>query len=102
MPTVRVPRPLRACTGGRGQVDVDGADVGAVLDALVDAHPALGDRLREADGDLRRFVNVFVGDEDIRLRDGLATPVAPDDVLSIVPAVAGGADQQTVSGRHPA
>lgn len=90
MPTVHVPRPLRAATDGAGRVEVEGDTVATALAALVAAHPALGDRLFDGDGDLRRFVNVFVGDEDIRLRGGLATPLRADDVLAIVPAVAGG------------
>lgn len=90
MPIVHVPRPLRVATGGAGRVEVEGDTVATALADLVAAHPALVDRLFDGDGDLRRFVNVFVGDEDIRLRDGLATPVGADEVVALVPAVAGG------------
>lgn len=91
MPTVRIPRPLRAHTDGRAQVVVDGADVRSVLADLVRVYPSLGDRLVDADGELRRFLNVFVGDDDIRHRGGLGTEVAATDTLTLVPAVAGGA-----------
>lgn len=92
MPTIRIPRPLRSQTSGQAEVTVDGADVGTVLADLVRRHPGLQDRLLDADGNLQRFVNVFVADEDVRHRDGLATPVAPSDTVTLVPAVAGGAD----------
>ena len=87
--TVRIPTQLRPLAGGAAEVAVDGATVGEALEALDAAHPGFQDRLFD-NGSLRRFVNVFVADEDIRFLDGLATPVAPDGVVSIVPAVAGG------------
>lgn len=90
MPTVRIPTPLRKLTDGQSQVTVDGETVRAIVDNLEAAHPGLGERLMDEDGSLRRFVNVFVRDEDIRFQDGLDTKVADDDVVSIVPAVAGG------------
>ena len=90
MPTVRIPTPLRKLTDGEAQVSVDGASVRAIVDGLEAAHPGLGERLLDEDGSLRRFVNVFVRDEDIRFLDGLDTAVDVDDVVSIVPAVAGG------------
>ena len=88
--TVRVPTQLRSLTGGSGEVVVDGATVGEVLMALDVAHPGIGGRLFDEGGKLRRFVNVFVADEDVRFLDGLATPVAEGATMSIVPAVAGG------------
>lgn len=91
MPTIRVPAPLRLHTGGRGELEVGGATVGAALEEFVAAHPGVRERLLDADGGLHRFVNLFVGDDDIRDLRGLATPLGPDDVLAIVPAVAGGA-----------
>lgn len=91
MPIIRIPAPLRGHTGGRGEVEVDGATVGGALDELVAAHPGVAERLLDTEGRLHRFVNVFVGDDDVRDLRGLATPVDPDDVLAIVPAVAGGA-----------
>ena len=88
--TIRIPTQLRALTGGAGQVDVDAASVGEALKALDAAHPGLADRLFDDAGELRRFVNVFLADEDVRFLEGLATPIADGQTLSIVPAVAGG------------
>jgi len=88
--TVRIPTQLRTLTGGAGEVEVEGATVGEALKALDAAHPGLAERLFDDAGGLRRFVNVFLADEDVRFLDGLATPVAPGQTLSIVPAVAGG------------
>lgn len=90
MPTVRIPTPLRHLTGGRPEVEVVGSDVRSVIAALEALHPGVGERLLDVDGGLHRYVNVFVGDEEIRTRAGLDTPVAPDDMVSVVPAVAGG------------
>jgi sulfur-carrier protein len=91
MPTVRIPTPLRKLTDGNAEVAVEGGDLRGVVTSLDAAHPGIGDRLLDADGQLRRFVNVFVRDEDVRFQQGLDTPVGDDDVVSIVPAVAGGA-----------
>ena len=88
--TVRIPTQLRTLTGGAGEVEIEGASVGEVLKALDVAHPGFADRLFDEAGNLRRFVNVFLADEDVRVLDGLATPVADGETLSIVPAVAGG------------
>jgi len=88
--SVRVPAQLRTLTGGEAHVAVEGATVGAVLKALDVAHPGFADRIFDTDGTLRRFVNVFLADEDVRFLDGLDTPVADGQTLSIVPAVAGG------------
>ena len=72
--TVRVPAQLRTLTGGAAQVSVEGATVGEALKALDAAHPGFGDRLFDEGGALRRFVNVFLADEDVRFLDGLDTP----------------------------
>ena len=88
--TVRIPTQLRTLTGGAGEVEVEGSSVGEVLKAVDAAHPGLAERLFDEAGNLRRFVNVFLADEDVRFLDGLATPVTPGQTLSIVPAVAGG------------
>jgi sulfur-carrier protein len=88
--SVRVPTQLRTLTAGAGEVTVDGATVGEALKALDVAHPGFGERLFDDAGQLRRFVNVFLADEDVRFLDGLATPISPGQTLSIVPAVAGG------------
>ncbi len=90
MPTVRVPTPLRRLTDGEAEVTVAGSTLREVIESLETAHPGFADRMLD-DGSLRRFVNVFVRDEDVRFLDGLDTPVGEDDTVSIVPAVAGGA-----------
>jgi sulfur-carrier protein len=87
---VRVPTQLRSLAGGSGEVAVEGSTVGEVLKALDVTHPGFGERLFDDGGQLRRFVNVFLGEEDIRFLDGLGTPVADGATISIVPAVAGG------------
>jgi MoaD family protein len=87
---VRVPSQLRTLTSGTGEVSVDGATVGEVLKGLEAAYPGFQDRLFDEAGKLRRFVNVFVSDEDVRFLQGLETPVADGATVSIVPAVAGG------------
>jgi len=87
---VRVPTQLRELTGGVGEVSVDGDTVAEVLAALDTAHPGFRDRLFDEAGKLRRFVNVFVADEDVRFLDGLDTKVTDGQTVSIVPAVAGG------------
>jgi molybdopterin synthase sulfur carrier subunit len=88
--TVRIPTQLRTLTGGAGEVAADGSTVGDVLKSLDAAHPGMGDRLFDESGKLRRFVNVFVADEDVRFLDGLETSVSEGQTVSIIPAVAGG------------
>lgn len=97
--TVRVPTQLRSLTGNAGEVEVDGSTVGEALKALDAAHPGFGARLFDDDGKLRRFVNVFVADEDVRFLEGLQTPLTDGTTISIVPAVAGGG---VPSGVRPA
>jgi sulfur-carrier protein len=87
--TVKIPTQLRAATDGAATASVDGATVGEVLDALYERFGELRSRIAE-DGGLRRFVNVYVGSEDIRFLDGLETPVSDGDEVTILPAVAGG------------
>ena len=87
---VRVPTQLRSLSGGAGEVAVEGATVGQVLSALEKAHPGFGERIFDDTGQLRRFVNVFVAEEDVRFLQGLETPVGSGQTVSIVPAVAGG------------
>jgi molybdopterin synthase sulfur carrier subunit len=88
--TVRIPTQLRPLAGGNATVSVEGGSVGDVLKQLEDAHPGFADRLFDESGKLRRFVNVFVAEEDIRFQDGLDTAVSDGATVSIVPAVAGG------------
>ena len=87
---VRVPTQLRALTSGVSEVTVEGGTVGEALKGLEAAHPGFHDRLFDEQGQLRRFVNVFVADEDVRFLSGLDTAVAEGQTVSIVPAVAGG------------
>ncbi len=90
MPTVRIPTPLRKYTGGQDAVSVPGGTVRELVDALEAAHPGIKERIVDDSGAIRRFVNVFVGDEDIRFLDGIDTAVGEDAEVSIVPAIAGG------------
>ncbi|TAN31332.1 MAG: MoaD/ThiS family protein [Actinomycetota bacterium] len=89
--TVRVPTQLRSLTGGVAELQIDGSTVGEVLGKIDAQYPGLGERIFDENGSLRRFVNVFLADEDVRFLEGLETPVKDNQVLSIVPAVAGGA-----------
>ena len=88
--SIRIPAQLRTLTGGVGEVSVEGSTVGEALKALDAAHPGFGERLFDEGGNLRRFVNVFLADEDVRFLGGLDAPVADGQTLSVVPAVAGG------------
>jgi molybdopterin converting factor small subunit len=88
--TVRIPAQLRTLTGGAGELSLSGSTVAEVLKDLDASHPGFADRLYDDSGGLRRFVNVFLDDEDVRFLQGLDTPVADGQTLSIVPAVAGG------------
>ncbi|HVW26586.1 MAG TPA: MoaD/ThiS family protein [Polyangiaceae bacterium] len=87
--TVRIPTPLRTLTGGEEQVQADGSTVQQVIENLEKRHPGLRERLLDEKG-VRRFVNIYVGDEDIRFLDGLATALKGGEEVSIVPAIAGG------------
>ncbi len=87
--SVKIPTQLREAAGGESVAEVDGSTVGEVLDSLYQRYDELRDRIAE-DGGLRRFVNVYVGGEDIRFLDGLETPVEDGDEVTILPAVAGG------------
>lgn len=87
---VRIPTQLRNLSGGDSEVKVDGETVGQVLNGLETAHPGFAERIFDDEGKLRRFVNVFVADEDVRFLQGLDTPVSDGQTVSIIPAVAGG------------
>ncbi len=86
---VRIPTPLRAHTDGKDVVDMEGATIKDVLDNLDKHHPGIKEKLVDDKG-VRRFVNIFVGDEDIRFMDGIDTAVKDGDEISIIPAIAGG------------
>jgi molybdopterin synthase sulfur carrier subunit len=88
--TVRIPTPLRTLTAGADEVNAEGATVGAVIDALEARYPGMKDRLLDEKG-VRRFINVYVGEEDIRFLDGLKTELKGGEQIAIVPAIAGGA-----------
>ncbi len=87
---VRIPTTLRPLSGGTSEVKVEGATLSEVIANLDAAHPGFADRLLDEAGALRRYVNVFVADDDVRFLNGLDTPVADGDTVSIIPAVAGG------------
>lgn len=91
MPAVRIPPVLRQHTDGASEVDADGATVGDVLRSLVSAHPAAEQQLFDASGELNRYVNVYLNDEDVRVLDGLDTTASSSDTVVILPAMAGGA-----------
>ena len=90
MATIKIPPVLRASVGGEREVSAPGASVGEVLRGLVQAHPATHTQLFGDDGELNRYVNVYLNDEDVRVLDGLSTVVGEGDVLVILPAMAGG------------
>ena len=90
MPTVLIPPPLRRLTANQAKVDVPGDTVDALLRNLDAAYPGIGERLLDAEGKIKRFINVFVNEDEIRTLQGAETPVAPGDRVSIVPAMAGG------------
>lgn len=88
--TVRIPTTMRPLAGGASTVQVEGVTLAEVIANLEAAHPGLGGRLLDESGALRKFVNVFVADDDVRYLQGLDTPVPTGETVSIIPAVAGG------------
>ena len=88
--TVRVPTQLRSLTANEGEITLEAATVREAIAGLEVLHPGIGERLLDESGQLRRFVNLYLADEDVRFLDGLETPIASGQTLSIVPAVAGG------------
>ena len=90
MAVVRIPPVLRPAVGGEREVVAEGATGGEVLTALVEAHPETREQIFAEDGELNRYVNVYINDEDVRVLDGLTTPVSEADALVILPAMAGG------------
>ena len=91
MSTVKIPPVLRASDGGAKEVEADGASVGDVLRSLAEQHPATESQLFSEEGELNRYVNVYLNDEDVRVLDGLDTGVSDSDTIVILPAMAGGA-----------
>jgi sulfur-carrier protein len=90
MPTIKVPPVLRPQTDGEAEVEVDGETVGDALRALADRHPPTKEQLFSPEGELNRYVNVYLNDEDVRVLDGLETSAAQSDTVVILPAMAGG------------
>ena len=87
---VRIPTQLRTLTGGAAEVEATGGTVADVVGSLESLHPGIAERLLDGEGTLRRFINLYVNDEDVRFQEGLATPVPERGTVSIIPAVAGG------------
>ena len=87
---VRIPTPLRRLTNGQDKVDVDGDNLGGVIDTMNEQYPGIRERICDDQGQLRNFVNVYVNGEDVRFLQGLETPTSAGDEVSVVPAVAGG------------
>ena len=87
---VRIPTPLRPLTKGQGEVEAKAGSVVEMIEALNSTHPGIKDRLCDGTGELRRFVNIYVNEEDIRFLKGKDTPLKDGDEVSIVPAIAGG------------
>lgn len=90
MPNIRIPTPLRMYTGNQAQVNVNGATIGDALDDLTAQYPELRQHLYKNETELRSFVNVFIGEEDIRFLSGMETDIADTDSLRIIPSIAGG------------
>lgn len=88
--SVRIPTTLRTLSAGQSEVKVEGATVREVVASLDEAHPGFAGRLLDDEGNLRKFINVFVADDDVRFLSGLDTPVPEGETVSIIPAVAGG------------
>ena len=87
---VKIPTQLRTLTEGAGEVEASGATLAEILEDLESRHPGMKERLLDDSGGLRRFVNVYLNDEDVRFLDGLSTSIPQDAQVSIIPAVAGG------------
>jgi len=90
MPTLRIPTPLRPYTGGQSDVPVQGQTVGEAVHSLLAQYPALKPHLMNAEGALRPFVNLFLGEDNIKDLSGLQTPLRPEDRLMLIPSIAGG------------
>ena len=90
MATVLIPTPLRRFTAGQGKLTIAGGDIATLIRTIDGQYPGIADKVLDADGNVKRFINVFVNDSEIRTLQGLATPVKESDQVSIVPALAGG------------
>ena len=90
MATVLIPTPLRRLTGGQSKLELEGSDVTALIQSLNTQFPGVSEKVLDESGEVKRFINVFVNDEEIRTLQGMATPIQQSDRVSIVPAMAGG------------
>jgi len=93
--TVRIPTPLRKYTDGKDEVSAEGSNLGELLQNLEDTHKGIGQRIMDEKGGIRRFVNIYLNDEDIRFKQNLDTPLKDGDVVSIIPAIAGGTTKKS-------
>ena len=98
---VRIPTPLQKLTGNQAEISCEAANIDQMLAELEAKHPGIKERLCDAEGKLRRFVNIYVNEEDIRFLQGQETPLKAGDDISIIPAIAGGALHQNVGGQAP-
>ena len=87
---VRIPTPLRPMTGGKNEVEITGNTVEQIIENLGSAHPGIKERICDEQGEVRRFINIYVNEEDIRFLIGKDTPLKDGDQVSIIPAIAGG------------
>ncbi len=90
MPSVRIPTPLRRLTGEKDEIDINASNVGELIEELENQFPGIKERLCDENGEVRRFINLYVNNEDIRFLDGVSTGLNKDDIVSIIPAIAGG------------
>jgi sulfur-carrier protein len=101
MPTIKVPPVLRPQTDGEAEVSVDGGTVGEVLRALAERYPETRNQLFSPEGELNRYVNIYLNDEDVRVLNGLDTGASDSDTVVILPAMAGGAEPARVRSASP-
>ena len=87
---VRIPTPLQKLTAGQAEVEGEGANIGEVFAGLEEKYPGIRERIYDEEGNLRRFINIYVNEEDIRFLDGENTPLKDGDDVSVIPAIAGG------------
>jgi len=97
---VRIPTPLRSLTAGQSVVEIDGKNIGEIIDLLDKQYPGIKARICDETNQIRRFINIYLNEEDIRFKQGQATALKEGDEVSIIPAIAGGAGEEV--GRWPA
>ena len=99
---VRIPTPLRSLTAGQGLVEAPGGTVSELIDQLEKKYPGLKGRICDEQNQVRRFVNIYLNEEDIRFKEGTATPLKEGDEVSIIPAIAGGSEEREERSTWPA